>query len=166
MSVKNLEKMQIKLELITRKWWFFLIFILIQFIPPYASKGFEVAETGKFIGEVLSHSLVYNLSSLNLIFKILPLVLVIGIILFRNRVTRIFNIYVVSAYFLFAFLQNIAFTERYGLAIITTNMVMFILVAIFWIWEAAIKKMILVHHQNYQRNIWLFLLPLLPFGIP
>jgi len=140
MSVKNLEKMQIKLELITRKWWFFLIFILIQFIPPYASKGFEVAETGKFIGEVLSHSLVYNLSSLNLIFKILPLVLVIGIILFRNRVTRIFNIYVVSAYFLFAFLQNIAFTERYGLAIITTNMVMFILVAIFWIWEAAIKK--------------------------
>ena len=103
MSVKNLEKMQIKLELITRKWWFFLIFILIQFIPPYASKGFEVAETGKFIGEVLSHSLVNNLSSLNLIFKILPLVLVIGIILFRNRVTRIFNIYVVSAYFFLPF---------------------------------------------------------------
>jgi len=77
MYVKNLENIQTKLELITRKWWFFLIFILIQFIPPYASKGFEVAETGKFIGEVLSHSLVYNLSSLYLIFKILPLALVI-----------------------------------------------------------------------------------------
>jgi uncharacterized membrane protein len=140
MSVNNLEKTQIKLELITRKWWFFLIFILIQFIPPYASKGFEVAETGKFIGEVLSHSLVYNFPSLHLIFKILPLVLVIGIILFGNRVTRIFNIYVVSTYFLFAFLQNIAFTERYGLAIITINIVMFLLVAFFWIWEAAIQK--------------------------
>ncbi|GAI96232.1 unnamed protein product, partial [marine sediment metagenome] len=31
MLVENLEKMQIKLDLITRKWWFFLFFILIQF---------------------------------------------------------------------------------------------------------------------------------------
>ncbi|GAI10671.1 unnamed protein product, partial [marine sediment metagenome] len=46
MFVKDLEKIQTKLELITRKWWFFLFFILMQFIPPYASKGFEVAETG------------------------------------------------------------------------------------------------------------------------
>ncbi len=132
--------MQIKLELITRKWWFFLFFILIQFIPPYALKGFEVAEMGKFMGEVLSHSLVYNLSSLYLIFKILPLALVIGIILFGNRVARIFDLYVAIAYLLFAFLQNIAFTEKYGLAIITTNIVMFLLVALFWIWEAVIQK--------------------------
>ncbi|MGB3346889.1 MAG: hypothetical protein WBA71_06545 [Candidatus Humimicrobiia bacterium] len=165
-SLENLEKMQRKLELITRKWWFFLIFILIQFIPPYASKGFEVTETGKFIGEVLSHSLVYNFPSLYFIFKILPLVLVIGIILFRNRVTRIFNIYVVSTYFLFAFLQNIAFTEKYGLAIITINMVMFLLVALIWIWEAAIQKNDFSSPTKLSKKYWIIPLAFIAFWYP
>ena len=166
MSVENLEKMQTKLELITRKWWFFLFFILIQFIPPYASKGFEVAETGEFIGEVLSHSLVYNLPSFYLIFKILPLVLIICVILFKNRVTRIFNIYVVSTYFLFAFLQNIAFTERYGLAIITINIVMFLLVALFWIWEVAIQKNDFSSPIKLSKKCWIIPLAFVAFWYP
>ena len=166
MTVENLEKIQIKLELITRKWWFFLIFILIQFIPPYASKGFEVAETGEFIGEVLSHSLVYNLPSFYLIYKILPLVLIVCIILFKNRVTRIFNIYVVSIYFLFAFLQNIAFTERYGLAIITINIVMFLLVALFWIWEVAIQKNDFTSPTKLSKKYWIIPLAFLAFWYP
>ena len=166
MSVKNLEKIQIKLELITRKWWFFLFFILIQFIPPYASKGFEISEIGAVTGEVLSHSLVYNIPSFYLIFKILPLVLVIGIIFFRNRVTRIFNIYVVSAYCLFAFLQNIAFTERYGLAIITINIVMFLLVALFWIWEAAIQKNDFSSPTKLSKMYWIIPLDFIAFLYP
>ena len=166
MSVENLEKMQRKLELITRKWWFFLIFILIQFIPPYASKGFEAAETGKFIVEVLSHSLVYNFPSFYLIFKILPLVLVICIILLRNRVTRIFNLYVAITYILFAFLQNIAFTERYGLAIITINMVMFLLVALFWIWEALVQKNDFASPTKSTKKYWIIPLAFLAFWYP
>ncbi|HAJ32576.1 MAG TPA: hypothetical protein DCK79_04300 [Candidatus Atribacteria bacterium] len=166
MSVENLEKIQTKLELITRKWWFFLIFILIQFIPPYASKGFEISEIGVVTGEVLSHSLVYNFSSFYLIFKILPLILIIGIILFRNRVTHIFNIYVVSTYFLFAFLQNIAFTEKYGLAIITINIVMFLLVALFWIWEAAIQKNDFTSPTKLSKKCWIIPLAFLAFWYP
>ena len=166
MSVNNLEKIQIKLELITRKWWFFLFFILIQFIPPYASKGFEISEIGVVTGEVLSHSLVYNFSSFYPIFKALPLILVICIILLRNRVTRIFNIYVVSTYFLFAFLQNIAFTERYGLAIITINIVMFLLVALFWIWEAAIQKNDFTSPIKLSKKCWIIPLAFLAFWYP
>jgi len=164
--MKNLENIQIKLELITRKWWFFLFFILIQFILPYASKGFEISEIGVVTGEVLSHSLVYNIPSFYLIFKILPLVLVIGIIFFRNRVTRIFNIYVVSAYCLFAFLQNIAFTERYGLAIITINIVMFLLVALFWIWEAAIQKNDFSSPTKLSKKYWIIPLAFIAFLYP
>ena len=166
MSVKNLENIQRKLELITRKWWFFLFFILIQFIPPYASKGLEVTETGKFIGEVLSHSLVYNFPSFYLIFKILPLVLVICMILLRNRVTRIFNLYVAIIYILFAFLQNIAFTEKYGLAIITINMVMFLLVAFFWFWEALIQKNDFTSPTKLSRKYWIIPLAFLAFWYP
>ena len=55
MSVKNLENTQFKLELITRKWWFFLIFILIQFIPIYTTREVKISEIGVVIGEVLTH---------------------------------------------------------------------------------------------------------------
>jgi len=166
MSVGNLEKIQTKLELITRKWWFFLIFILIQFIPPYTSKGFEISEIGLVTGEVLSHSLVYNFPNFYPIFKILPLVLVICIIFLRNRVVLIFNLYVAIAYLLFAFLQSISFTEKYGLAMITTNMVMFIMVAFFWFWEALVQKNDFTSPTKLSKKYWIIPLTLLAFWYP
>lgn len=166
MFVENLEKMQIKLELITRKWWFFLIFILIQFIPPYASKGFEISEIGMVTGEVLSHSLVYDFPTFYLIFKILPLALLICIILLGNRAARIFNLYVAIAYLLFAFLQNIAFTEKYGLAIITTNIVMFLLVALFWFWEALVQKSDFTSPTKSPKKYWIISLAFVAFWYP
>lgn len=166
MSVKNLEKIQIKLELITRKWWFFLFFILIQFIPPYASKGFEISEIGVVTGEVLSHSLVYNFPAIYPIFKILPLILIVCIILLRDRVARIFNLYVAITYLLFAFLQSIAFTEKYGLAIITINMIMFLLVAIFWFWEALVQKNDFTSPTKSAGKYWIVPLTFLAFWYP
>lgn len=166
MFVKNLENIQRRLELITRKWWFFLIFILIQFIPPYTSKGFEISEIGVVTGEVLSHSLVYNFPTFYPIFKILPLVLVICIILLRNRITRIFNLYVAITYLLFAFLQSIAFTEKYGLAIIIINMVMFLLVALFWFWEALIQKNDFSSPTKSTKKYWMVPLAFLAFWYP
>jgi ABC-type proline/glycine betaine transport system permease subunit len=40
-----------------------------------------------------------------------------------------------SDYVLFAFLQNIAVTEKYGLGIVTINFLMFLVVAALWFWE-------------------------------
>jgi len=64
MNRENLENIQRKLESITRKWWFFLLFVLLQFVPLYTSKGFEPAETGIVTGEIFSHALVYDYPSL------------------------------------------------------------------------------------------------------
>jgi len=42
------EGIQAKLQLMTGKWWFFLLFVLMQFvIPPYASKGFDRMDNGR-----------------------------------------------------------------------------------------------------------------------
>jgi hypothetical protein len=129
-----------KLDYLTRKWWFFLLFIVLQFVPSYASKGFDPAETGLVTGEVLSHALVYDFPSLFPIFKIIPVILIISIIFLKNAVTRVFSVYAGITYLLFAVLQSVAITEKYGLGIITTNVVMFSLVAIFWFWEAVVQK--------------------------
>jgi len=140
MNEESIEKTQGKLESISRKWWFFLLFIILQFVPPYASKGFEWPETGMVIGEIISSSLVVTYTALYPIFKIIPIILVISVIFLRNKVTRLFDVYAAITYVLFAFLQSIAVTEKYGLGIVINNFVMFNLVAAFWFWEAIAQK--------------------------
>jgi len=162
----NIEKTQRKLESITRKRWFFTLFVLLQFIPPYASKGFEPAETGIVTIEILSHSLVYSYPSTFPIFKIIPAILVVSILLLRNRVTRLFSVYAGITYVLFAFLQNIAITENYGLGIIPINVIMFSLVAAFWFWEATIQKNDLTPRKQPLWKYWVIPLAFLAFWYP
>ncbi|MEJ2647015.1 MAG: hypothetical protein P8016_01245 [Sedimentisphaerales bacterium] len=130
-----------KLEKITRKWWFFLLFILLQFlVPPYASKGYEWNQWGDVISFSLRNAYVNSHSQLYPFFKIVPVVLILLIIIFRNRFRRVFSIYVAFSYVVFALGQNIAITEKYGLSICTVNVLMFLAVASFWIWEAIVLK--------------------------
>lgn len=139
--MRDLEKNQNKLEWITRKWWFFLLFFFIQFIPPYASKGYKFPdEWGDVIMHALRYAFIYSYSWLFPIFKIIPMILVIGIIVFRNKVPRLFNIYVALSYVLFAFGQSIAVTEKYGMAVCTIGVIMFLIVAAFWAWEAIVVQ--------------------------
>jgi len=130
-----------KPERITRKWWFFLIFVLLQFVtPPYASKGYTWDQWGDVIRHSVGNAFIYSYSELYPIFKIVPVVLIALIIVFRNRFRRLFNLYVALSYILFAFGQNIAVTEKYGLSICTINLIMFPAVAGFWIWEAIVLQ--------------------------
>ncbi|MHC4737112.1 MAG: hypothetical protein ACYTDW_22090 [Planctomycetota bacterium] len=104
-----------KLERITRRWWFFGLFVLMQFtIPPYASKGYKIEDWGNVIFHALSNAIVHQYSEWYHIFKVIPIILLVCIIVFRNKVARLFAIYVGISYMLFAIGQNIAITEQYG----------------------------------------------------
>lgn len=133
---------QNKLEQITRKRWFYLFFTLLVFVvPPYASKGYKFPEEwSDVIFKALGRAVIYSYPEIFPIFKIIPIVLIIGIIVFRNRVTRLFSIYVSFSYVLFAFGQSIAVTRKYGMAICTANVIMFLAVATFWAWEAIVLQ--------------------------
>ncbi len=65
---------QAKLERLTRKWWFFGLFVLIQFIPPYASKGYKIEEWGNVIQHALGNAIVHQYSDLYPIFKVIPII--------------------------------------------------------------------------------------------
>jgi len=162
-----MEKAQGKLESITRRWWFFLLLILLQFVPPYASKGFEPAETGMVSIEILTHSLVFSyLPSTFPIFKIIPIILVISIVFLKNAVTRTFSVYTGITYILFAFLLNIAVTEKYGLGIIPSYIVMFSLVAAFWFWEATIQGNDFTPRKQSLWKYWVIPAAFLAFWFP
>lgn len=166
MNRENSEKIQRKLELITRKWWFFLLFLLLQFIPPYASKGYKWPELANVIVDTISHALKYSCASLYPIFQIIPIVLVISIIFLGNRVTRLFNVYVAINYILIAFLQHIAITEKYGLGILTLNIVMFLIVAGFWVWEAIVRENDFTPRKQPIWKFWVIPLAFLAFWEP
>lgn len=139
MTKGKIEIIQTKLERITRRWWFYLIILLLQMIPPYASKAFGPEEFGLVIGEILSNCYVFDIDPWYPLFKILPLLLVLLVILFGNRISRIFSIYAALTYVLVAVLQSFGVSETYGFGIVLNNFIMFLLVAAFWAWEAIIQ---------------------------
>lgn len=124
-------------ERVTRRWWFFVLAVLLQFIiPPYASKGFEWAQTGELVGHILQNSLMMGWFAVYPFFQVAAILFVLGVVFFRNRFVKIFSIYVALAYLLFAVGQNISVTDEYGTAVLNLNVVMFVIVAAFWFWEA------------------------------
>jgi hypothetical protein len=137
---ERIETTQARLEHITRRWWFFGLIALMQIVPPYASRGVRPEESGLFIGEILSNCYLYEIPVLHPIFKILPLVLVLLLILLGNRVARVFSIYVAINYVLVAVLQSVGVSEMFGFGVILGNLIMFLLVAAVWGWEAMVSR--------------------------
>lgn len=162
------EYRQSKLERITRRWWFYLLFVLLWFVvPPYASKGYKFPqEWGNVISHVLGRAIIYSHSEIYPIFKVIPIILLIGIIVFRNKVARLFSIYVSISYVLFAFGQSIAITEKYGVSICTINVVMFLIVAAFWLWEAVVLQNDYTLRKLPIWRYWVVPLALLAFWYP
>jgi len=163
----NIENVQNRLESITRKWWFFLLLILVNiFLPPYVSKGFDWSEIGTLTGMILSNALVYAYTALYPIFKIIPIVLVASLIFLGNRVARLFSFYAAITYVLFAFLQSIAVTEEHGLGIIVINVIMFNMVAAFWFWEALAKRSNFEPQRQPKWKYWVIPFAVLAFWYP
>jgi len=158
---------QDKKERITRRWWFFGLFVLIQFIPPYASKGYNFPEDWRnVIFHALGNAIVYQHREIYPIFKVIPIILFIGIFVFRNKVARLFSIYVSISYVLFAFGQSIAVTEKYGVAVCTINVIMFLVVAAFWAWEAVVLQNDYTLRKLPIWRYWVVPLALLAFWYP
>ena len=156
-----------KLERITRRWWFFGLFVLMQFtIPPYASKGYKIEDWGNVIQQALGNAIVGQHPEIYPFFKVIPIILLVCIIIFRNKVGRLFAIYAGITYALFAMGQSIAITEQYGVTICTINVVMFLIVAAFWAWEAVVPQNDYTLKKLRIWRYWVVPLAVLAFWYP
>ncbi|MGC8838922.1 MAG: hypothetical protein ACP5UM_10950 [Anaerolineae bacterium] len=166
MDTGKVRHIQTRLERWTRKWWFFLLIVLVQFIPPYASRGYDPTRIGLVTAEILRNSLVENLAPVYPLFKVVPIVLVVLILLLRDRMRGLFSAYVALTYVLFAFLQNISVAEPLGLGIIWNNVIMFLLVAAFWVWEVFAKETSFAPQQRPWWRYWAVPVAFLAFWYP
>ena len=162
----NSKEVQEKLEAATWKKWFYLIFVLIQFIPSYASKGYDPRKMGEIIGIILQNAIISTLQPWYPLFKIIPITLVALIVLKKRGVERWFNIYVGISYVLFALLQHIAFTEEYGFSIVISNIIMLLLVAAFWFWDVFAQKNDFTPVERPTWKYWVIPLAFLAFWYP
>lgn len=127
-------------EEIWRQWWFLLLILLSQLIPPYTSYGYELSEWGAVNAYILTHPIKFHFSGLFHFFQIIPLILLILIFFIKRRITRLFSLYVAFLYILIAFLQSFSISEKYGFAVCVANVITFLALAGLWLWEAIFPK--------------------------
>jgi hypothetical protein len=163
MEKNKLNKIQEKLNKLSRKWWFFALFILLQFIAVplnFASKNFSVSNWMDILTQTFRHALLYRVKSVYSVFQIITIALIILLFIFRNKVARYFTVYAGITFLLQAIFQNVGVSEKYGLSFITVNIIMFPLVGIAWFWEAAVRET----DFNYRtQSVWKYVVALLAF---
>ncbi len=121
------------LDRFTRKWWVYLLWLLIFFLPAYAAKGYDPRATTDLIEAVLRAPLIGAVSPVYFILKLLPIAFVVLLLAFGNRIRRTFYGYVTLLFLAIAAFQNSGFTERYGLVVITSNVVYMTIAALAWL---------------------------------
>jgi hypothetical protein len=155
-----------KLEVITGKWWLYILLLLLFFIPTYASKGYDPRQTTDLIGQVLSAPLIATFPVLNPIAKIIPVALIAGLLLYGNKVRHTFNIYVTLLYLALAFLQTTAITESYGLVVLSGNLILVLAVALIWMWEIIAERNDFAPRERPLWKWWVAPLAVQPFMAP
>jgi len=149
-------RIQETLDAKTRRWWFFVGAILLQFLlPPFASKGFDIEKWGDIIGYTLSHALLMSWKPVFPPFQILAIAAVLLLVTLKNKAHRAFALHAGASYALIAILQSVAIAPTYGVSIVTINVVMFLAVAAVWFWEAAAGRN---DFSRQDRSAWRYLL--------
>lgn len=74
------------------------------------------------------------------IFKILPIVFIFLLIFLGNKVKQVINFYVGLNYLLFAILQSISITEKYGFGLLVSNFILIMFVSLCWFLDLVVKK--------------------------
>ena len=110
----------------------FIALFLCIFLPPIASKPFSSQETPLVIRDVITQTTYLWLSP---IVHAATIILLVALYLYGNKLGRITDAFFAILFLFFALGQNIAVTENYGLAVVTGNLVIILVVALFWIWE-------------------------------
>ena len=154
------------LEKLTKRWWFLLVLAIIFFIPSYTSTGANSQEIPNIIKAVLQNPFIVKFPIFFIISKVIIIGLIALLIFKGKRMARIFNIFAVLFYIAISLFQNMAITDNYGFVVLTGNLIIVFIVALFWIWEAlALKNDFSTINMPIQKW-WLILLAILAFWFP
>lgn len=121
-------------------WKFVVCLLLMQFLlMPVATQGFRWEDSSNIIVYTLSHAFFQQMYAYGWVFQLMALLMLLVLVLKRGWwSTRLFMYYGGCANLLYAVIQNVALSEKYGLSIVTVNIVMMSFVG--WMWLRAAQK--------------------------
>lgn len=120
----------------------------MQFILlPIATKGFRWENIGDLIIYTLGHAPIQRMYPYAWTFQIVSLVMLMLLVLRRETMSRWFMLY--------AIIQNVAVTDKFGFSMVTVNVVMMLLVALLWMREAWWGSSRLTFGNLNRRTAWL-----------
>ncbi|MGE5599554.1 MAG: hypothetical protein ACM3XS_09260, partial [Bacteroidota bacterium] len=159
-------RLQNSLEKIAGRWWLALLFVLLFFIPPLTAKPVDPRDAPQLIVAVFSQAIIYARPALFPLFKLLPMLCLVLLLIFKNKAAPLFTLYAAVNLLLAAVGENIAVTAEYGRVILIANIAMTLPVALAWLLECLARR------GDYARPrlgqaVWLCMpLALLAFWFP
>ncbi len=131
MSDPRLSKFYNTLEEITGKWWFILIILILFTLPPYSAIHHPVMEWPLVNLTIITNPIKPIFANYFWIFKVIPILLLVLLLIFKDKVGRLISAYAALNYVCLGLVQSISKSEEVGLGICTANLVLFSLIAFF-----------------------------------
>jgi len=143
----------------------FMILFIFIFLPTFASLPVATNEIMLLIRDVLSQtSIAY--SWLGPLIHVTTIMLFIAVYRYGLKIGRAVDAYFGILFVFFAFSNNIAVTEKYGLVVITGNLVLILIVGLFWIWEVFRSENVYVFQSLPAWRYWVLPFAILAFWFP
>ncbi|MTI94420.1 MAG: hypothetical protein FH749_02875 [Firmicutes bacterium] len=124
------------IKVLFERWWFLLLLVLVFFLPPLSQIEFTAVDTPAVIKEVLIAPYVYRFPELFVVSKLIFIGLAVGLATRPRLFWRPFATFAALLLLVVAVFQNIADTASYGLTVLTGNLLLMLIVAGLWAWEA------------------------------
>jgi hypothetical protein len=137
---RRTDRLQVTLARLSGRWWLYLLLCVFFFVPSSAERGYDPRQSSALVEAVLRHPFIAALSPVYVLFKLVPVLLVVLVMVFGNRFRTAFHGYVTLLLLAIALFQNSASTERFGLVIIIGNVALMTIVALSWLWETVAQR--------------------------
>lgn len=146
--------------------WFYLLLIVIGFVPSFTQETLPPIETTNVIKQVLQHPMAYDFEWLFAIAKLVLIMLFIGPLILKNSYRRIYPAGVGMLLGVITVFQNVSFDTDYGMAVLVGNVLIQTTVLSCWIYETIRPKNNFAKIEVKWWNIVMLILAFIAFWMP
>jgi hypothetical protein len=146
--------------------WIYILILLSSFIPSYTSLPINPQESYKVIAEVLAKPIIYQISYLFPIAKVILILFFICPILWKNGFSKIYPIMAVILLLPVIIFQNMSKETNYGFTILIGNIITQMIIVVLFLWEIKTNKNGFFEYKISPINIITFILGFLAFWMP
>jgi hypothetical protein len=165
LCTENTKEMD-KVDKISRKWWSYLILIVMFFFPSYSQEIINPEQIPSLVKEVLMDPLIFKFHFVFPFLKVLSILIVMGLLIFRSRFRIVFMGYFLLLFTFIAIFQNMSNTQSFGFSFITGNMLLQLLVVSLLVYELIKPKSTFVSPKFTSLSVLLIMMGLLAFWFP